>query len=209
MILLLPLILAAWCFYKKRVDMIPVIFMGIVAAVLICGFRTFFLYSHRVIPYSFVKNVFYLLFHQSLVPIALVYGIFFLISKDSLSFKIEAIFPLLLSFYVLYLPYNIISSSEQIYTTFPLFVKPVLFTVMIFSLALAVKQIEKSHFAENSLYTAIWVGIAFGSIVFPAILESMYLLDANYFFILILSGAYSLALPILFLMNKLGILATK
>jgi hypothetical protein len=53
MFLLLPLILLAWCFYKKDLHLLPVIFTGMLAAVFVCGFKAFFLYSHRIIPYSF------------------------------------------------------------------------------------------------------------------------------------------------------------
>ena len=144
MFLLFPLLLAAWCFYKKDSHLIPVIVTGIVAAVLVCGFKAFFLYSHRIIPYSFERNVLYLLVRQTLLPVVLLYGIFFAWSKDSISYKIESFFPLLISFYMLYLPYTIISTSDGLYTSFPLFVKPVLFVVMIFSLGLSAKHIEKT-----------------------------------------------------------------
>ena len=127
MFLLLPLILLAWCFYKKDLHLLPVIFTGMLAAVFVCGFKAFFLYSNRIIPYSFSSNVLYLLIRQTLLPVILLYGIFFAWSKDKVSYKVEAFFPLLISFYMLYLPYTIISTSEGLYTSFPLFVKPILF----------------------------------------------------------------------------------
>ena len=209
MLLLLPLILAAWCFYKRDAHLIPVIFMGLIIAVLVCGFRAFFLYSHRVIPFSFGKNMWYLLLRQTLLPVVLLYGLFFLISKDTISYKVEALFPLLISFYLLYLPYTILSTSEKIITTFPLFIKPVLFTVMIFSLGLSAKHIEKTIRAKKYAFTVIWGFIAAVSIVFPSILETMYILDMSYFLILVLSGVFSAALPILFILSKLGVLTVK
>ena len=178
--------------------MIPVIFTGLIAAVLVCGFRAFFLYSHRIIPYSFAMNMLYLLLRQTLLPVIVLYGVFFLISKDSVSYKVEALFPLLISFYLLYLPYTILSTSEKILTTFPLFVKPVLFTVMIFSLALCASHIEKNIIAKKYFFCAIWIIISIISIVFPSVLETMYILDMSYFLILILSAVYSATLPVLF-----------
>lgn len=204
MFLLIPLTLAAWCFYKKDPHMIPVIFTGLIAAVLVCGFRAFFLYSHRIIPYSFAMNMLYLLLRQTLLPVIVLYGVFFLISKDSVSYKVEALFPLLISFYLLYLPYTILSTSEKILTTFPLFVKPVLFTVMIFSLALCASHIEKNIIAKKYFFCAIWIIISIISIVFPSVLETMYILDMSYFLILVLSGVYSLVLPVLFILSRLG-----
>ena len=209
MLLLLPLILAAWCFYKRDSHLVPVIFMGLIIAVLVCGFRAFFLYSHRVIPFSFGKNMWYLLLRQTLLPVVLLYGLFFLISKDSISYKVEALFPLLISFYLLYLPYTILSTSEKIITTFPLFIKPVLFTVMIFSLGLSAKHIEKTIRAQKYVFTVIWGIIAAVSIVFPSVVETMYLLDMSYFLILVLSGVFSATLPILFILSRLGVLTVK
>ena len=209
MFFLLPLILAAWCFYKKDSHLIPVIITGTVAAVLVCGFKAFFLYSHRIIPYSFESNVIYLLVRQTLLPVILVYGIFFAWSKDEISYKVEAFFPLLISFYMLYLPYTIISTSEGLYTTFPLIVKPVLFVVMIFSLALSAKHIEKTVKNRKFVFSAVWVIIGLVSVVVPSLLESMYILDMNYFLILILSGIYSAALPVLFILSRFGVLTVK
>ena len=209
MFLLLPLILAAWCFYKKDSHLIPAIFLGIVAAVLICGFKAFFLYSHRIIPYSFKSNVIFLLVRQTLLPVILLYGIFFVWSKDEISYKVESFFPLLISFYMLYLPYTIISTSEGLYTTFPLFVKPVLFVVMIFSLGLGAKHIEKTVRNKKFVFTAIWVIISLISVVVPSFLESMYILDMNYFIVLVLSAVYSATLPVLFILSRFGVLTVK
>ena len=204
MFLLLPLILAAWCFYKKDSHLIPVIVAGLVTAVLVCGFRAFFLYSHRVIPFSFEKNMMYLLVHQTLLPVILIYGVFFLVSRDAISYKVEALFPLLLSFYILYLPYTILSTSEKIFTTFPLMVKPLLFAVMIFSLGLSAKHIEKNFSAKKYFFAAVWILISIICIVLPSVVETMYLLDMSYFLILIISGVYTLALPVLFIFSRLG-----
>ena len=204
MFLLLPAILTAWCFYKREPRLIPVIFTGLISAVLVCGFRAFFLYSHRIIPFSFGMNMWYLLLRQTLLPIVVLYGVFFLISKDEIAYKIEALFPLLISFYMLYLPYTILSGSEKIFTSFPLFIKPTLFTVMIFSIGLAAKHIEKTIREEKYVFSAVWILICIISITFPSVLEAMYIMNMSYFLILVLSGIYSLTLPLLFIFSRLG-----
>ena len=209
MFLLLPLILAAWYFYKKDTRLIPVILTGLMGAVLVCGFKAFFLYSHRVIPYSFTGNVVYLLVRQTLLPVILAYGIFFAWSKDDISYKVEAFFPLLISFYMLYLPYTIISTCEGLYSAFQLFIKPVLFVVMIFSLGLSARHIEKTVINKKYAYAAVWGGISLVSVIVPSLLESMHILDMNFILILILSGIYSAALPVLFILSKFGVLTVK
>ena len=209
MFLLFPLLLAAWCFYKKDKHLTPAIVIGLVTAVLVCGFKAFFLYSHRIIPYSFESNILYLLVRQTLLPVVLIYGLFFLWSKDTVSYKVEALFPLLVSFYMLYLPYTIISTAENIYTTFPLFIKPVLFAVMLFSIGLGAKHIEKTIVNKKYFFTAIWIIISIVNIIAPSLLEGMYILDMNYFLILLLSAVYSALLPVLFILSRLGVLTTK
>ena len=209
MFLLLPLILAAYCFYKKDKRVIPAIFLGIIVAVLVCGFRAFFLYAHRIVPFSFEKNAIYLLMRQSLLPVIMVYGIYFFWSKDELSYRIETFFPLMISFYMLYLPYNIISTSGHVFTTFPLFVKPVIFAVMIFSIALFLSHVEKAFENKRYVFVALWIIVSIISLVIPALLESMYILDMNYALVLILSALYCVITPLAFLLCRKGIIRNK
>ena len=151
----------------------------------------------------------YLLVRQTLLPVVLLYGIFFAWSKDSISYKIESFFPLLISFYMLYLPYIIISTSDGLYTSFPLFVKPVLFVVMIFSLGLSAKHIEKTLKNKKIFFAVIWIFIGLVSVVIPSLLEGMYILDMNYLLVLVLSAVYSAFLPVLFILSRFGVLTVK
>ena len=204
MFLLLPLLLTAYWIYKKDTRIIPIICLGVIVAVLVCGFRAFFLYSHRIIPYSFGKNALYLMIRQSFLPVVLVYGIFFLWSKDELSFKVDAFLPLLMSFYALYLPYNIISTSDQVFTMFPLFVKPVIFAVMIFSIALFLRCMEKAIERKSYVLAGFWIAGCVISLVIPALLETMYVLDMNYALVLLLSAVYCALIPVLYILCRLG-----
>ncbi len=209
MFLLLPLLLAAYCIYKKDKHIIPAIFLGIIVAVLVCGFRAFFLYAHRIVPYSFEKNAIYLLMRQSLLPVILVYGIYFFWSKDELSYKFKTFLPLMLSFYMLYLPYNIISTSDLVFTSFPLFIKPVIFSVMIFSIALFLRCVEKSLENKKYFFVVLWILVSVVSLVVPALLETMYILDMNYALVLILSALYCVITPLAFLLCRKGIIRKK
>ncbi len=191
MFLLLPLVLAAWCCYKKDTRFVPVIFMGLVTGVLVCGFKAFFLYSHRILPYSFGDNVAYLLIHQTLLPLSILYGLFCLWSRDSFSFKAEAFGPLMLSFYTLYLPFTIISTAEQVYTSFLLLIKPGLFAVMIMILAFCLQQIERTVSLKKYVITALWLVISVIIVIIPSLIDGMYILDMNYLLILLLSLLYA------------------
>ena len=206
MFLFLPLVLTAYCFYKKDRKIIPVIFLGIIAAVLVCGFKAFFLYSHRIIPYSFGKNVWYLLVRQTLIPVLLVYGIFCLWSKDELSFKFESFLPLVLSFYILYLPYNIISTSDHVISTFQLFVKPAVFAVMLLLISFILRKFEYCIREKKIVLLVLLSIFAIVIQIVPALLEGMFFLDMNYVLILILSIIYCGLIPVLFLLKRIDIL---
>lgn len=204
MFLLLPLILAALCFYKKDTRMIPVIFIGLIAGVLVCGFKAFFLYSHRIIPYSFSENVVFLLIRQTLLPVALVYGLFCLWSRDTFEFKAESFCPLLLSFYALYLPYTIISTADHIYTSFSLLIKPCLFCAMILILAMLMGKLQISVAKKKNGFAVLWGILFLAAVVVPSFIEGMFIMDMNYFLVIILSVIYCVTAPVLFWLKKKG-----
>ncbi len=207
MFLLLPLVLAGWCSYKKDTRFVPVIFLGLLAGVLVCGFKAFFLYSHRIIPYSFGDNFLYLLIHQIVLPLFILYGIFCLWSKDSFVFKSEAFGPLILSFYTLYLPFTIISTADQVYTSFTILIKPALFSVMIMIIAFSLQQIERTFTLKKYAFTALWGLISILIICIPPVIESMYILDMNYILILLLSLLYAAIYVLLLVLNHKKITA--
>ena len=59
------------------------------------------------------------------------------------------------------------------------------------------------------VFTAVWIIICLVSVLVPSLLESMYILDMNYLFVLLLSAVYSAVLPVLFILSKLGVLTVK
>ena len=146
---------------------------------------------------------------QSLLPVILVYGIYFFWSKDELSYKFKTFLPLMLSFYMLYLPYNIISTSDLVFTSFPLFVKPVIFAVMIFSIGLFLRCLEKSLENKKYFFVVLWILVSVVCLVIPALLETMYILDINYALVLILSTLYCVITPLAFLLCRMGIIRKK
>ncbi len=202
MFLLLPLILAALCFYKKDTRRIPVIFIGLIAGVLVCGFKAFVLYSHRIIPYSFSENVVFLLIRQTLLPVALVYGLFCLWSRDTFEFKAESFCPLLLSFYALYLPYTIISTADHIYTSFSLLIKPCLFCAMILILAMLMSKLQISVARKKNGFAVLWSILFLAAVVVPSFIEGMFMMDMSYFLVIILSVIYCVTAPVLFWLKK-------
>lgn len=179
--LLLAILIASYCLFKKEKKVIPVIVTGVLTGIIVCAFKTLFLYAHRVIPYDFASNYLYLLVKQSLLPVIVLYGVFFAFSKDTLDFKIESFFPLELSFFAIFLPHVIVSTSEGLYSAFALFVKPVLFSCMLIQLGIMAKWFYSSFKKKSVFCMIIFILIGLVYLCIPALLETMALLKINTF----------------------------
>ncbi len=205
MFLLLPVVLAGYCFYRKDSKMIPSIFIGLVSAVLVCLFKTFFLYAHRIIPYSLGSNIAYLLIRQTLLPVLILYGIFIAVSKDSLEYKGKAAFPLIISFYMVYLPYTIVTTSEGLYSGFSIFVKPLLFAFMILFVSFCAVKTVKAIEEKKIVFIVLYSIIALVYMFMPALIESFSIINENIVVQIILSIIYCLipvGLQIILILKK-------
>lgn len=177
--LFLVLLLVSYCMYTKNSKVVPVIVIGVLSAIFVCAFKTLFLFAHRVVPYNFINNYVYLMVRQSLLPVIILYCVFFVISKDSMEYKIEVFFPLELSFYAVFLPHIIISTSEGLYSGFSLFVKPLLFAAMLVQLSILMKWFYNSIQKKNIVFMILFGIMAVVYICLPGFFETMSLLKIN------------------------------
>lgn len=202
LILLLPLFLTAYCFKVRTQKVVPVIFIGAFSAVLVCAFKMLFVLSHRIIPYSFSQNFFYYLVKETLIPAVILYAIYFLVSKDNLEFKINTYLPLELSFYTVYLPYCVISSTSSAYTGFSIFIKPLIFAMMIAETGVALRDMYRGLTNKKIVQVILNVFLILFFMAIPPVIEALYTLNYS-LWILWCSSAVYLVLPaLLFLLNK-------
>lgn len=199
----LIVLLVIVCMQIRKKELIPIVFSGVISALLVCAFRIFFLFAHRVVPYSFSENFAFLLFQQALLPIILLYGLFFLISRDSLEFKVEMFLPLTASFYMIYLPFCIISSAEGLYSAFGLFVKPCLFIAMLYFLSFAAKAVMSTAKNKKFVFMILFLLLSVLYLFVPALIESMYLMTTNLFIAILCSIPYCLLPFLLFFFSKI------
>lgn len=171
--LILPVFFVWYCFYKKNSKIVPAILIGIVCAVLLCLFLALFTFSHRIVPYSFSQNLTHLLLTQTVLPLLLPYLLFLLFSKDTLEYKTESFLPLSLSFFEIYLPFIIITTSEGLYSGFSLFIKPVLFLIMILVCSFSVKQIYKSIISKKVIQIIIFTVVFVMFMMIPSFIEAL------------------------------------
>lgn len=197
----LPLLLACFCFFYKSHKMVPVIAIGILTGIIVCACQSFFTFAHRVIPYNFIDNYLYLLFRQTILPLFILYLVFFLVSKDELQFKIDSFLPLNLSYYSIYLPYIIITTSEGLYSWFALFVKPVLFGAMLVQTAISVWYFYKLLKNNKIILSILLTIISLIYICLPAMFESLYLIKI-YTSVIVVSGFVYILIPFTFIFLK-------
>lgn len=145
---------------------------------IVCAGKSFFFYLHRIVLYSFGINFLYILFGQILLPSGIIYAIFWFISKDSRNFKVKACFPLLASFYIVYLPYRVIAGGGSVYSAFELFLKPIMYLAFIAGVAEVVYQINKllSSGCRSGKIFNIWCGTGAAVLILPAAVESAWLI---------------------------------
>lgn len=177
MFLLIPAVLAGYCMLFRNRKIIPALFIGLMSGILLCVFKTFFLYAHRIIPYSLSSNIVYLLIRQTLLPVLIVYAIFLVFSRDTLEYRGEALCPLLLSFYLVYLPYSIVTTSEGLYSGFAIFIKPILFAFMILTVSFCAKKIFKAIEEKKYIFMILFILLALVYLILPAVIESFSIIN--------------------------------
>ena len=171
--LVLPVLLVWFCFYKKNSKLLPSILFGMLCAVVLSLFLVLFTFSHRIIPYDFRENLTYLLLNQTVLPLLIPYFLFVVFSRDNWEYKIENFLPLELSFFAVYLPFIILTTAEGLYSGFSLFIKPILFLVMILVCAFSVKQIYKSIISKKVIPIILFTVVFVIFMIIPSIVEAL------------------------------------
>lgn len=179
-IALLPLSLAFFFICTKNGKNKPNVILlisGLLAGIVVFALKEFLTLSHIVVPFSFSENFLRLLLKETLLPMLIPYLIFFFLTKDDMEYKIQGFFPLTAAYFTIFLPYFCITSPES-KTVFEAFLKPVLYTSVISSVAMGLSLIYKG-FTVPGCKTLSAAGIAacLVSVFLPALAETMFLLD--------------------------------
>lgn len=159
---------------KAKFSKAFMIFIGLVLGVIYALVDFFTAFAYRNPTYNIGPNFTYYFLSTTLMPVIICAVILFLLSKDNWQFKFQNFTPLILGFFVLFLPYETISKNDT-FDFFLLFIVPVLYTTMIilmdynfeFIQAIYEKSVKAKH-----LYIPI-LGILLALII-PSLIYSMY-----------------------------------
>ena len=192
LLFLLPCALITYAFILKDKKLILPVFAGIMTSTIVCACRYFFSYEHRLIYYSFAGNFAYYLVKQNFLPLVLVSVLFALISRDTMEYKFKNFFPLMTSFFAIYLPYCVITSSEIYYQAYDLFLKPIIYLAMLAQISICLLQLWQAITSKKALFIVINILIILIYAIYPAVSDALYAIDSRFALILILGIVYSL-----------------
>lgn len=180
---------------------ILIVFLGAMSGVLLSSFKAMFLFSRRIVTYSFSDYFFYILIRQSLLPCVILFALFFLLFKDDAKTKLEFFLPLELSFYMIYLPYSIVSVSGGLYSKYVLFIKPLIFAAMIFQCAISASLFYENLKEKKIPFALLHLLICIIYLLLPAFAESFFYLEDKILLPVILAVA-ALVVPLGFTFFK-------
>ena len=192
LILLLPCAFTAYCFIVKDKKIILPSLAGFFSAVIVCACRYFFSYEHRLVYSSFSENFVYYLLKQNFLPIIIVSVLFALITRDTWEYKVKNFFPLMCSYFAVYLPYCVISSSEFYYQAYDLFLKPFIYLAMIIQISICLISLYQSLVNKKIAFVILNVLIILIYLIYPAASDALYAINHGFALILILGIVYTL-----------------
>jgi F0F1-type ATP synthase membrane subunit c/vacuolar-type H+-ATPase subunit K len=174
LILVLP---AALVYYLSKEDdraEISVVLTGFLSSALFCTLKAFFGFMHRIPSAGFWLNFLYIVFSQTAVPAVVVFLLFVYLSKDTIEFRIGSYFPLLCSFYAVYLPYHIMAGSGSAYSFFELFLKPLMYLAMLLASSICVRFIFRAFSGIDAKKKTVWSLMFAASLLLPAAVETLW-----------------------------------
>lgn len=193
----MPCVLAFYYCYVNDKKVLPVMFIGLMTAVIYCFVRVMGFYSHRLIPDSFQSNYIYYLFRFTIIPIVAIYGIYLLITRDSWEFKTKMFFPLIGTFYAIFIPYKVIAFTQSIYNPYDIFIRPLIYMAMIAQCAISIKAIYNGSKDKNIVSIVLNALLIVVFIVLPAIFDSLYIMNIYIVFAFVGGIIYSI-IPLIF-----------
>lgn len=189
----MPCALAFFFLATKEKKFIPVVCIGILSAMLYAIIRLFFFYPHRIIHDSITANFIYYFARLVLIPNLVVYGLYVLLTKDRAEFKIKSYLPLMLSFYAVLIPYNVIAFTQSyVFSGYDIFLKPILYLSMLIEVYLCLVKFYniKTNNESGSKNMLILIMIVY--LIFPALVDTLYAVNKLFPICVILSIPYVL-----------------
>lgn len=198
MVLLFPIVLGFCCAHSTKRIYGFLIAIGAFTGIVVSGCTAVFSYMHRIPEYSFASNFFYFFLKEYFLPMVLVFAVYFFCTKDDYDFRVKAFFPVTGSFLSIYIPYCTIASYAAAFSFYLLFVKPVVVLSMVFLCSIIAYKIYRFALMNQKEKIVLYSFLALASIVFPSLIETLWLLEILLPVVYLSSVLYGLLALVLF-----------
>ena len=115
--LAIPAFLVFYCItdnqFENKKSFIPPVLFGFLTGIFYVAIKEFFIFSTELNTANFFKTAAKFFLHKEFIPLAVCAVIFLIFSKDNAQYKISALTPLFYSFYLVFVPYEVISRGEK------------------------------------------------------------------------------------------------
>lgn len=192
LLLIIPCVLALYCVYTKSTKSLLVMFTGLMVAVIYCAVRVIGFYSHRLIPDSFSSNYIYYLLRYTLIPVISIFVVYILLTRDSWELKFSMFFPLLGTFYAVFIPYKVIAFTQSVYSGYDIFLRPIVYIAMIGQVAFCLYYAYMCFTQKKIAFGILNIIILAVYLLVPAALDSMFALNEKTGIVVLAGLIYSL-----------------
>lgn len=164
----------------------PVAIGGLVALVFYLS-RKFVFFNRYTWTTDLASAVVHITVYDVIIPFVICMAVFCIFDRSKLVYKAESIAPLMLTFFAVMVPYNIISGDDGI-ASFMIFGKPLLYAgmpilVSVFA-TLGAEFVEKKQLVPGILFFVL--GLPW--LVVPAIVETLWYYSGNSVYIFVSAG---------------------
>lgn len=177
LLLFMPCVLALYCVVSKNKKVAPVIFIGLMVALIYCAIRVIGTFSHRIIPDSFAINYFYYLIRFTLIPVITIYALYVLLTRDTWELKISMFFPLIGTFYAVFIPYKVVAFTQSVYSGYDLFLRPMIYMAMVGGVAICLFFAFKYIVLEKIPFAIISILVIIIYLLLPAFFDALFALN--------------------------------
>lgn len=188
--LAIPSVLVCYCLtdnqFSSKKSFIPPILFGFLTGIIYITIREFFIFETQMQIASFWKKTLNFFIYKDFLPTLILTAIFMIFSKDSVDYKTSVLIPLILSFYAVFIPYDVIALSEK-RTFYMLFTRTIIAISSVFSFCLLIRLATENFKNKNVKFGILFSILSLLSFFIPSITYSIWYYKISTILLIIIS----------------------
>ena len=187
--LAIPSVLVCYCLTDNQFDskksFIPPILFGFLTGIFYITIREFFIFETQMQIASFWKKSLSFFIYKDFLPTLILTAIFMIFSKDSASYKISSLIPLILSFYAIFIPYDVIISEKR--TFYMLFTRTIIAISSILSFSFLIRLASENFKNKNVKFGILFSILSLLIFFIPSLTYSIWYYKISTILLIIIS----------------------